>query len=72
MSLRLPAKYFLTTNTHKNQIKEKVDRSNYTYETNKSSPVSSLAHEESQNLHVKMVKKHVERGLNCTENVIKI
>ena len=52
----MAGKYSLTIITHKNQIKEKVDKSNYTYESKKSSPVSFLAREESLNLHVKMVK----------------
>ena len=58
MSLRLAAKYSLTTNTHKKQNVLKVDRLNYTYESNEGSPVSFLAHDESQNLHVKMDKNH--------------
>ena len=56
MSLRLAAKYSHSTNSLRTQIKEKVDRSNYTYETNRSSPVLSLDSYDFQNLHVKMVK----------------
>ena len=67
MSLRLAAKYSLTTNTHKKQNVLKVY---YTYESNKGSPVSLLACEESQNLHVKIDKKHEEPGLNCTGHVL--
>ena len=67
VSLRLAGKYSLRTNSHKKQNVLKVYRLNYIYESNKSSPVSSLADEESQNLHVKMDKNHKVPGLNCTE-----